>query len=324
MTKERVLIFDGLNTFIRNWVIVPSMNENGDAVGGVVGFLRSVKAIMRDAKPTKVIVVWDGKDGSRKRRSMYAGYKDGRKPRVNRAFNYETTDESIKNLHLQFAKVKQLLQFLGVMQVEVEGCEADDVIAYLCRFVYDKVDKVIVSTDRDFYQLIDAHTIIYSASRKTYLTAGFLKETANVIPENYIFVKALMGDGSDNIKGIKGIGEKFAVKLFPFLSERPVSLGEILAHAEANATKSPKYKSVLENRDVLSENVKLMQLTTPIISPQSVMVIRNTVQNGDPKFVFTEFKLQMVKDGIQLTDADFFTVFKEYQMRAQKEGQANA
>lgn len=321
MTKDRILIIDGLNTFIRNWVIVPSMNINGESVGGVLGFLRSVKMMIRESKPTKVIVVWDGKDGSRKRRSMYSGYKEGRKPRVNRTFDFDTPEQSKVNMQAQYAKVRQLLELLGVMQVEVEGCEADDVIAYLCQFTYHDTDKVILSTDRDFYQLIDAHTIIYSASKKIYLTGAFLKETVGVIPGNYVFVKALMGDGSDNIKGIKGIGEKTAVKLFPFLSERQSDLNEIFAHAAANADKSPKYKSVLENQDVLLENVKLMQLTTPIISAQSVMAIQYTVARFEAKFVFTEFKLQLAKDGIQLTDADFFSVFKEYMMRSQREGQ---
>lgn len=318
MTKDRILIIDGLNTFIRNWAVVPQMNLNGEHVGGVVGFLRSVKSLIRDAKPTRCIVVWDGKGGSQKRRGIYAEYKAGRKPRVNREYDFgESPEQSHRDLQAQYAKAKAYTELLGITQIEIEGIEADDVIGYLCRSVYQDTDKVVVSTDRDFLQLVDRHTLVYSPTKKLYFTANVVKEIHHVIPENFIYLKALMGDGSDNIKGIKGIGEKTAVKLFPFLAERQSSLEEVVKYAEANLDKNPKYRAVYDQRDVLIGNVGLMQLTTPIISPQSAAAIRYSLRPSETKYMMSEVKLSLLRDGIQLTDSDFFAVFKEYHIRSQ-------
>jgi DNA polymerase-1 len=314
--KERILIIDGLNTFIRSWAVVPSMNTNGEHVGGVVGTLRSIKFAISEVKPSKVIVVWDGEGGSRKRRSVYSEYKAGRKPKINRQFDFDSVDQSRANMMMQQAKTKQLIELLGMSVVEISDIEADDTIGYLCTQMYAEKQKVIMSTDKDFYQLIDAFTIVYSPSKKMYYSSSAFQNEYGVLPENYILVKALKGDASDNVKGLSGIGDKTAVKLFPMLGERPVRLDELLAIAETNRAKNPKYEAVIANRDLLIGNVQLMQLTSPVISAKSAMLIRNTVEQTRAKFTMSEFKLALIKDGIQIIDVDFFTVFKEYAMNS--------
>ena len=82
--NNSILIIDGMNTFIRNFIVVPSMDTNGEPNGGVIGFLRSLKFLIREFKPSKVVIVWDGEGGSKKRRNIYIDYKSGRKPRTNR------------------------------------------------------------------------------------------------------------------------------------------------------------------------------------------------------------------------------------------------
>lgn len=324
MTKDRILIIDGMNTFIRCWAVVPQMSTNGDHVGGIIGFLRSIKANIRDARPTRTIIVWDGKGGSQQRRGVYAEYKAGRKPRVNREYDFgESPEDSKRDMGEQLLRARQYTELLGISQIEIDAIEADDVIAYLCRHLYQDTDKVVVSTDRDFLQLVDRHTLVYSPSRKLYFTAAVVKEKHLVIPENFIYVKALMGDASDNIKGIGGIGEKTAVKLFPFLAERPSSLEEVIEYARTNQDKKPKYKAVYDGREVLNGNVQLMQLTMPIISAQSVAAIRYSLRPTETKFVMSEVMLLLLRDGIQLTDSDFFSTFKEYHVRSKNGEQPN-
>lgn len=317
MTRDRILIIDGLNQFIRNWVIVPTMDSNGNHVGGLVGFLRSLKLLMADTKPTRVIVVWDGEGGSAKRHGIYAGYKDGRKPRVNREYDFESPEESQINMKVQHAKLKELLELLGVTQIELEGVEADDVIAFLCRGVYGETDKVVVSTDRDFLQLVDKHTLICSPVKKIYYTTKVFVDEWKILPENFVYFRAMQGnsDGADNIEGVKGIGPKTALKLFPFLAERAVELNEILSYAEANASKSPRYKAILEKKDEIVRNVQLMQLTIPIIGLPAIRAIRYALET-DPTMKMSEFKILMLRDGIQLTDVDFFPTFDSYRARA--------
>lgn len=322
-TSERLLIIDGLNMFIRNWVVVPQMNSNGDPIGGVTGFLRSLKSIMRDVKPTKIIVVWDGEGGASRRRGIYSEYKAGRKPRLNRQHGeLESVEASQENMRLQHSKIRQYLDLLGVVQIEISDIEADDVIGFLASQLCSDTDKVVVSSDKDFLQLVDAHTLIYSPTKKIYYTAKVLHEQYGIMAENFIYMKALMGDKSDNIRGIKGVGEKTVMKLFPFLGDTISTLEDIFLYAEKNIKKSPRYKDILDSRALLIENVMLMQLSSPVISGQAVRVIKHALEPSEVKFTLSEFKLSLLRDGIQFTDFDFIPVFNEYKIRS-KRGNVN-
>jgi 5'-3' exonuclease len=325
MAHNRVLIVDGLNTFIRNFCVNPTMDSNGTHVGGMLGCLRSIKNLIRDTKCTKAIVVWDGKGGSRKRRGIYSEYKAGRKPRMNRHLQMDSVEESQKNLWEQHALTRKYLEMLGVCQIEVDECEADDIISVLCYSVYDQVQKVIVSTDQDFFQLVNADTIVYSPVRKLYYGASEIKEETGVLACNHIYIKAICGDRSDNVKGIgdvaniKGLGEKTVVKFFPFLGEHESSLEEIKQAAQVLAPTGRRekelLKALLEHWDVIITNVRLMQLANPIISPQSVHSIRHQVEKDQAVVNASAIKLALLRDNIQIHDQDFFMVFNEYRGR---------
>jgi DNA polymerase-1 len=316
---SRVLIIDGLNTFIRNWCVNPTMDGNGGHVGGMIGCLRSIKNLVRDTKCTRAVIAWDGKGGSRKRRGIYKEYKAGRKPRVNRHLDMDNVEESQKNLWEQHALTRKYLEMLGVCQVEVEDCEADDVISYLCYSMYHDVQKVIVSTDRDFWQLVNKNTIVYSPTRKVYYSPGEIKEETGVLPINYIYIKAISGDKSDNIQGIANLGPKTVVKFFPFLADHESNLEEIKAAAQALVPTGKRekelLKALLEQWEVIITNVRLMQLANPIISPQSTHSIRHQVGKDVGSVNVSAIKLALLRDNIQIHDQDFFMVFNEYRGR---------
>jgi DNA polymerase-1 len=319
----KVLIFDGLNTFLRNFAVNPHMDENGNSVGGLVGTIRNVKMMIREVKPDRVFVVWDGQGGSRKRRGIYSEYKAGRKPRLNRTLDEDSARQSKENMEWQLGKTKQLLGLVGVSQIEIDDIEADDAIGYLVGYL-DPIPKVVVSSDKDMWQLISPTTIVFWPTKKVYITEQTFNEHVSCLPGNFVLMRAMTGrgDASDNIRGIKGLGEKTILKYFPVLGERVVTLDELLfeikrgMEAEKEGPKKRWSQAVLDAQDLLSQNVHLMQLTSPIISPHSAGIIRNVVENMQPSFNFTNFKIALINNAIQLTDVDLMTTFKEYQVRA--------
>lgn len=307
-----LLLVDGLNCFLRNWCVVPQSTPNGDPIGGVIGFLRSLKMNIRDFHPSRAVVVWDGQGGSQRKRGIYADYKAGRKPRVNRECDDGSADASFANLKFQYAKLSGYLDCLGITQVEIESVEADDVVGFICRQIHQAEQKVIVSTDRDFLQLVDCFTSVYSPTKKKLYTQAAVREEWGVTAENFVFLKALMGDGSDNIKGVGGVGPKTALKLFPFLDGPQTTAEAILEHARTNLKAKPKFQAVVDGADVFIENLGLMELSTPNISAQSARAIRCSLDLQPPGYSSSALKLSLLRDGIQITDSDFFTVFESY------------
>jgi len=315
----RHLIIDGLNFFIRSFTVNPSMDTNGNHIGGTIGFLLSLNKLVRETKPDLITIVWDGEGGSVKRRSLFKDYKAGRKPKLNRQYDFGDADDQMRSFAEQIGKLNKYLDMLPVRTIRIKGVEADDVIAYMWGFVLDKQDeKVIVSSDKDFYQLLDQNTTIYVPTKKKYVCSQDIVDTIGCLPENYIYIKALCGDRSDNIKGIRGIGEKTAIKLFPFLGERQVELDELFKYAEAAGDKKAKYDSVIANREIVITNVRLMQLSSPLMNPMAAKSIREHVNEDSFSYRQSDVRMQLIRDGLQIKASDFFSVFKEQRNRSNK------
>ena len=159
---KMILLVDGSNLFICHWSANPNLDAEGRSVGGVVGFLKSLNYYTRKFKPTKIIICWDGKGGSQKRRKLVENYKSGRRPiKPNRTYEYEFENIE-KDKVQQRIKLAKYLSYLPIYEIVVENIEADDSIAYLTKY-FNNNRKVIVSTDKDFYQLLDNNTIIYNS-----------------------------------------------------------------------------------------------------------------------------------------------------------------
>ena len=134
--NDRVLLVDGLNTFIRSWAVSPVTNSNGAHVGGISGSMLSIGYAIKNIKPTRVIVVFDGKDGSQRRRKLFPDYKAKRKPteNINRSIKLDTTPENTrKNMGMQLGRLGQYLETLPVSMYSIDKIEADDSIAYICK-----------------------------------------------------------------------------------------------------------------------------------------------------------------------------------------------
>ena len=169
--NSRVLIIDGLNTFIRCWSSIPTMNEDGDHIGGVTGALKSIGYAIRQTQPSRVVVVFDGQGGSKRRKKVFSGYKaqrDKNKLRVNRQYadlmNDEDERESMKR---QFVWLNEMLDGLPLTTMIYDGVEADDIMAYITTNILKEDEQaVIMSTDKDFLQLVNDTTIVWSPTKK--------------------------------------------------------------------------------------------------------------------------------------------------------------
>lgn len=278
------------------------MDSNGEPVGGVTGFIKALKSYVDQHRPTSVIVVWDGEGGSERRRSIRSEYKAGRKVRLNREYDFDTTaGEERANMERQRALVDDYLRALGVPQTAPPGVEADDTIAYLCRSVLEEdALKVVVSNDRDLLQLVSPKVKVYNHRKKRVYDSDAVLEDVGCLPENYGVVKAICGDDGDNVKGVRGVGPKTLVKLCPALRDTPTTLAEAMDHVESVARlgKSAHAKNIVAlGRGTILENMTLVDLSNPLMSPTAARAARGAVfdQGG---FNAAGIRLRAMKDGI--------------------------
>jgi len=299
-----VLIVDGTNNFIRNYAAVPTVDNNGEPNGGTIGFLRSLGFFARIVQPSSVIVVWDGPGGSQKRKKILKEYKEGRKPvRLNRMFDTDL-DEN-QNKAKQRIRLAEYLSNLPIYQMAIHGIEADDAIGFLIKFLDGNV--VIASNDKDFYQLINDKVKVFSPTKKEIIDKIDVIEEFGVHPNNFALAKAIVGDKSDNIKGLKGIGFKRTVKFFPFLSEeKKIELEQLLEYCKENGE---NYERFVEEWDIVIRNHKLMQLENPIIGVQNIISIKEKLTKKI-NFNATAFRIKLLEDGVTTIGDSFFEPFR--------------
>ena len=300
MAENRILIIDSLNMFFRAYIMDPSLSSNGDPIGGIKGSLKIMQKLIRETKPDKVFVVWDGPGGSKRRKSVDKNYKSGRKPlRLNRNVHTLTENEEMQNRVWQHLRLIEYYNNMPIVQFMFPDVEADDIIAQVVQSKRLKDDqKVIVSSDKDFIQLCGEKTILYRPTQKEILNTHRVVEKFGIHPNNFVLALAMAGDKSDNLKGIGRAGLKTAVKGFPFLQEeKSYTLKDIYSHCKKTDKKLMIYKNILENKDILERNYRLMQLYSPNLSPQVKAEVKRIIQESKMMFNKTEIKKIMIQDG---------------------------
>jgi len=293
MSKRIILIVDGQNIFIRAYMSDPSLTSNGDHIGGTKGFIKSLQKFAKNMKPDKIVVVWDGIGGSLRRKQLYKEYKDGRKiARFNRFYDHEQVDEKREkdNRVYQQALIKVLLDSLPVKQIQIEHVEADDVIAFVANCSsYQNDIKIIASSDKDFMQLCSNKVLLYRPKEDKFWSHEDVIEEYGIHPNNMALAKAMVGDKSDNINGISGVGFKTAIKRFPFLVEsKAYSVSDLVQHAKENIKSIPFYQKIIDNEKHVLDNNALMQLYVPLISSEGISRIMSVLKS-DYSYNKTEF-----------------------------------
>jgi len=294
--NSRVLIIDGLNTFIRSWTTNPTMNEDGDHTGGVIGSLKSIGYQIREFNPTRCIVTFDGKDGSQSRKKIHEGYKAGREKnrfRVNRQYQGMMDEEEERlSMKQQFVWLNDILDYLPVSTMIYDGIEADDTIAYLTKHNESDLgnEVVIVSTDKDFLQLVSDKVKVFSPTKKKLYDRQMVFDEYGIWPENLLLYRTLDGDKSDNIPGIRGCGIKTLLKRFPELSEdRLITHEEFFQLCEDKQGKIKLYDDILKAKDQLLMNKRLMELDEPHIPTNQKLKILDRFNENDIEFKKLDF-----------------------------------
>lgn len=299
--KDKVLVVDGLNLFFRTYATNPVTDNNGEPVGGLVGSLRSLGSVIRDTGATKVIVVFDGKGGSSKRKKIFPNYKKDRKMtlRMNRQFEFDTWEETEANMKKQLITFSSYLDYLPVKVIAVDNLEADDIIAYICLTYLQDVETVIMSSDKDFLQLVNHNTKVWAPTKKKMYGIDEVIEEYNIHPHNITINRILEGDKSDNIDGVNGFGVKRLAKMFPFLTEeKKYTLDEIKEYAESNVEKYTLYQRLIDEFDKVERNNQLMNLHLLDFNTNAKLRIQAYMNEEPKKLNKMGLLLKFSKDGL--------------------------
>ena len=269
--NDRVLLIDGLNIFLRAFAVNGSLNDKGVPVGGITGFLRSLTFAIREMEPTRVIVVYDGAGGSKRRKKINPNYKSNRTPkRVTKFDAFNSIEEEKESMKIQFRRLLTYLELLPVDVYGVDNVEADDVIAYISQNILEK-EVIIMSADQDFLQLVNDRIVVWSPNKKKYYTEEQIFTEYGIPAHNFLMYKCLMGDKSDNLEGIKGLGPKKIPKVIPEITGRELNLDYLIHYASTQDTLM--HQRIVEHKVDLETNEKMMSLKDPLISGQIKMQI---------------------------------------------------
>ena len=297
---NRVMVIDALNMFIRNYIVNPMISTNGNPIGGAVGFLNSLKKLMREANPDQVIICWDGSGGSQKRRQTVKEYKQGRKP-IRKNYEVEGMSEQSQkeNMVWQQQILMEMLNEMPVMQLVLDRVEADDIISMVVGSPkYKGWQKVIVSSDKDFLQLLDGETVLYRPIQKKAWTKQTVIDEYGIAPENFVIARAIAGDKSDNLAGIQGAGLKTISKRLSFLCEDKMhTLDTVYDHCANTDSKLKFFERIVEGSNTVETNYKVMNLTPPSISVQGRQKINYALDNFEFELNATGLKRASVEHG---------------------------
>tara|TARA_Y100000034_G_scaffold34524_1_gene42368 strand:- start:2674 stop:3726 length:1053 start_codon:yes stop_codon:yes gene_type:complete len=323
---DRILIIDGLNTFIRSFVVVPTVNENGTHVGGITGFLMSIGYAIRNIKPTRVVICFDGKGGSQRRRKLFPDYKANRrvKHRMTRINEFNSVDDERIAMGQQLQRLAEYLQTLPITVMATENIEADDAMAYISQQIYPKSQCILMSTDKDFLQLVDDRVQVWSPTKKKFYFKDTLKEEFEIESKNFLMYRVLTGDSSDNIPGIKGAGTKTLMRRLPILFEdKELSLEKLFDYIDNSDDDTKLMENISNNREQLELNYQLMQLKEVDISGRAKESINNICKATMQKLNKPKFLQMLLEDTInmniknpQLWLKDTFTILNSFALRS--------
>jgi DNA polymerase-1 len=281
-------------------------------IGGVTGFLRSVASAIRQHKPTRCIIVFDGKGGSARRKQLYPNYKANRavKTAFNRYAEFASLQDEQESMKKQFGRMIEYLQCLPITTMAIDNIEADDAIAYIANEIFTEPQNriTIVSTDRDFLQLVNNRITVWSPVKKIMYTPNVIREEFGLDSKNYLLYRALTGDKSDNIPGVNGIGLKTMLKQFPIMTEEAeVDVDTFVEYAETVDKKYKIHETVAQNKTQIELNYNLMQLKNVDINGNAKMLIMNLVDNEINKMDVLSFKRMFMEDKMYTVIKDLDT-----------------
>lgn len=287
--KTRTLIVDGSYLLKRSFHgAKDNFNSKGIDIGALYGFFTKIRELIKEHQINKVLICWDGENGGKMRHYIDPDYKSNRKTKewYNKIElnDYEIRKEKEKeqSILVQKLRIQDYAEHLFLRQIEIDEIEADDLIAAYCYEYNNKEELYLFSNDRDFAQLlVDLNITILFGNIKTPITKTNYIMHFDHHYSNALILKVLCGDTSDNIKGIKGLGEETLLKHFPELKYKHLTVREICKLADdlnkeriKNKKKPLKvFETLLENIPRLKTNFKLTNLKEPMLNEEAITAL---------------------------------------------------
>ena len=321
---DKVLLIDGLNLFFRNFAMLNMVNPDGVHIGGLGGFLRSLGALINQTQPTSVYVVFDGAGSATNRKNLLPEYKSGRN--LQRITNWEVFENLGDEHDAKVDQIVRLIQYLKMLPIKttvIDKVEADDIIAVLSKKLVEKFNSTvfIVSSDKDFVQLVTDKIILYRPMEKEYYNTDTVKEKFGVLSENFIIYKTLLGDNSDKIPGVKGLGEKGIFKKFPELTEKKLTLEDIFDISTRKFKEHVVYSRIVHDRTKLENSYKIMDLSVPMVDEQQIEYLDYLIDEKFPD-LNTKLFIQLYNEdklGGMIRNLDIWLKEKFYHFKGYKD-----
>lgn len=282
---SRVILCDAMNLFFRNFSMLNSVTPNGVHIGGLGGFLRSLGVLIREIQPTSVYIVFDGEGSTINRKNILPEYKSDRG--IRRITNWDIFDNLEEEGEAKVDQISRLIQYLKLLPVKtivIDKTEADDLIAYLAKYMSERYDSkiYIVSNDQDYLQLVNNNVVVYRPTERLYYDRQKIIDKFQVLPSNFILYKTLLGDQSDSVGGIKGLGKGKIFKLFPELLDIPLTLEHIFNMCEEKMKEHVVYARILQDFGQIERNYKIMDLENPLIDDTGKEILNELVEDQAP------------------------------------------
>lgn len=330
----------------------PRMNSRGEHIGGIFQFMLQLKILLAKRDFDYIYVFWDGNSSGQLRFDIYPEYKGNRdksfkEDNIDSAYYREmdkfckrvlerkqkqidpTKVEKKAKFHAQRKIVQEYLEELFVRQVMCDEIEGDDLVAYYCLHKKPNERIIIVSGDRDLTQLIDIddYICIYIPVLKKFITTKNHLDEMGYCQKNVLLKKMICGDVSDNIKGIKGIGEDTFFKLMPEVKIREVKLYEVIERCQklnderiSNKQKPLKaYTNIIEqvsdgihNGNVYEINKKIVDLKHPLLSRDAIEMMEDIMYvpiDSEGRSMGNLYNMIVRDDIFELKDSNRFSTF---------------
>ncbi len=282
------LLVDGANIAAQHFVSNTAIDGDGTPIGVVKGVLTTIVYAAQLIKATKIILFFDGKDGSLARRQFKKDYKSGRRPlaTAGRHYVFSSMEKLEQNKQYQHQKLNELLDLLPINTITTNGFEADDAIGYCVKYkdYFNLGDIFILSSDKDFFQLLAPDVKIYSPSQKNIIDEEYVRGKFGVASKHWAIFRAISGDPSDNFKGVGGVGP---AKFDEIFGATDIELTPEILTEKFSAHKS--YNKIFTNKKLVEENYMLIDLKNPMISLNSKSILDKQINDFKPHYKKFEF-----------------------------------
>lgn len=300
-----VLLVDGDNLLTIGFYGVKNYFHKGNHIGGIYHFLNTLRRAFDNHNLEKIVVFWDGKDAALSRRKIYASYKTNRKERFD-------TQEQLDSYNYQKYRIKKYLEEVYVRQGEYDNCETDDCIAFYCKNSPNE-NLIIYSSDGDLTQLMSDKIKLFNPSYGRIINSGelYLYKKEEILVDNVVIAKMICGDSSDNFHGIKSLGIKTLIDLFPEIKTQKLNINNVLEKANKLFTENKDNKKLcnlltgVTKEGIFGEEFfiiakKIIELDEPILTDEAKEDIINLISEKlDPEGrSYKNTMKMMMEDGI--------------------------